>query len=99
MGNLKVRYFKYAENGDQYVGRRLCLLPILNVDLATSPPYHSTASDVAWIIDMIVTQFHAIRDVTEFLLLLQMCLASLLFHLEWITQMLGFNHVVRTTPA
>jgi hypothetical protein len=48
---------------------------------------------------MVVTQFHALRDVTEFGLLLCMCLASLLIHSDWITEMLGFNHVVRTTSA
>jgi hypothetical protein len=83
------RDFKYAENGDQYVGRCLFLLLILNVDLATSPPYYSTAASVAWINDMLVTQFQTLRDVTEFSLLLFMCLASLLFHSEWITQMLA----------
>jgi hypothetical protein len=46
-GDVKDIYFKYAENGDQYVGQCLCLLPIINVDLATSPPYYSTAVDVA----------------------------------------------------
>lgn len=99
MGNVKDRYFKYAENGDQYVGRCLSLLPILNVDLATSPPYYSTTAEIKWIDEMVVTQFHALKDVREFGLLLRMCLASLLFHSEWISTFLVFNHVVRTTSA
>jgi hypothetical protein len=99
MGNVKDRYFKYAENGDQYVGRCLCLLPILNVELASSPPIYSSSADEEWINEMVITQFFALRGVTEFGLLLRMCLASLLYHTDWIMQFLGVNHVVRNTSA
>jgi hypothetical protein len=99
MGNVKDRYFKYAENGDQYVGRCLSLLPILNVDLATSPPFYSSEADIDWVNDMVISQFHALREVSEFGLLLRMCLASLLYHSTWISEFLVFNHVVRTTSV
>jgi hypothetical protein len=38
MGNVKDRYFKYAGMGDQYVGRCLTLIPVLEHSLASSPP-------------------------------------------------------------
>jgi hypothetical protein len=99
MGNVKDRYFKYAESGDQYVGRCLSLLPILNIDLASSPPYFSSVAVVEWVNEMVVMQFHALREVTEFGLLLRMCLASLLHHSDWISSMLVSNHIVRTTSV
>jgi hypothetical protein len=60
MGNVKDSYFKYADNGDQYVGRCLSLLPVLNVDLAVSPPYFSDVADSEWIREMISVQFHGL---------------------------------------
>jgi hypothetical protein len=47
MGNVKDRYFKYMESGDQFVGQCLSLLPILTVDMAASPPFFDivTASE------------------------------------------------------
>jgi hypothetical protein len=96
MGNVKDRYFKYANNGDQYVGRCLCLLPILSVDLAISPPYFSETSDSEWVKEMILVQFFSLSRVAEYGLLLRMCLASLLYHSQWIADFLEFNSVVRT---
>jgi hypothetical protein len=39
MGNVKDRYFKYIEAGDQYCGRCLTVNPVLSVHLAASPPF------------------------------------------------------------
>jgi hypothetical protein len=97
MGNVKDRYFKYAESGDQYVGRCLALLPILHVDLAVSPPYFGDNSDNEWVSNMVSIQFHALKGICDFGLLLRMCLASMLHHYQWISDVFGFNHVVKTS--
>jgi hypothetical protein len=99
MGNVKDRYFKYADNGDQYVGRCLCLLPILHVDLAVSPPFFSESADLVWVKDMVGSQFLHLADVREFGLMLRMCLASLLYHGSWIEESLSFNHVVKNASV
>jgi hypothetical protein len=99
MGNIKDRYFKYAENGDQFVGRCLSLLPILNIDLAISPPYFDQPSDLKWIDEMVQVQFHVLKKIPEFGLLLRMCLASLIYHGRWIAANLGPNHVVRNAAV
>jgi hypothetical protein len=99
MGNVKDRYFKYAENGDQFVGRCLALLPLLNIDLAVSPPFFSDSTDFKWVEEMIGSQFNALRKVSEYGLLLRMCLASLLYHRDWIFEILGTNHVVRASSV
>jgi hypothetical protein len=96
MGNVKDRYFKYAENGDQYVGRCLCLLPVLHVDLAVSPPFFVDHADMDWIVGMVKLQFRAMHGMLEFGKMLRMCLSSMLYHHCWIQEFLGFNHVVKT---
>jgi hypothetical protein len=96
MGNVKDRYFKYADNGDQFVGRCLCLLPILNVELAVSPPYFDdVVADMEWVNDMVKAQFYHLFPIPDFGLLLRMCLASMVYHSRWIAEFLNFNHVVR----
>jgi hypothetical protein len=57
MGNIKDQYFKFAENGDQYVSCCLALLPILLVDLAVSPLYLGKNADINWINNMVASQF------------------------------------------
>jgi hypothetical protein len=99
MGNVKDRYFKYADNGDQYVGRCLSLLPILSVDLAVSPPYFAASSDSEIVKEMVSVQFHSLSRVPEYGLLLRMCLASLLYHSRWIAEFLSSNHVVKTSSV
>jgi hypothetical protein len=97
MGNVKDRYFKYAESGDQFVGRCLALLPILKIDLAVSPPYFNDCADNEWINSMVKLQFCCLKGIGEFGKMLRMCLASLLYHEEWLNMFLGFNHVVRVS--
>jgi hypothetical protein len=99
MGNVKDRYFKYADNGDQYVGRCLSLLPILHVDLAISPPFFADTANSIWVQDMVASQFVNLVTVSEFGLMLRMCLASLLFHAQWIEETLSFNHVVKNSSV
>jgi hypothetical protein len=99
MGNVKDRYFKYAENGDQYVGRCLALLPLMHVDFATSPPFFIDSTDYEWLASMVSVQFFAFKNLVPFGRLLRMCLASMLHHHSWITEHLSFNHVVKTSSV
>jgi hypothetical protein len=96
MGNVKDCYFKYAHNGDQFVGRCLCLLPILNVDLAVSPPFFTDSADWTWVDDMVKAQFNHLNSIGDYGLLLRMCLATMTYHRKWISDFLHFNHVVRS---
>jgi hypothetical protein len=99
MGNVKDRYFKYADNGDQFVGRCLCLLPILTVDLAVSPPYFTNAADMNWVNNMTKAQFYHLYLIPDFGLLLKMCLATMLHWHHLITDYLHFNHVVQDSSV
>ena len=104
MGNIKDRYFKYQEAGDQYVGRCLCLLPILSVDLASSPPFFDIAEadpdDIVWINGLVAAQFSQVIHISGFGLLLRMCFASHIYHRRWIVNNCALNHVIiESTPV
>ena len=98
MGNVKDRYFKYIEAGDQYVGRCLTLTPVLSVALAASPPFFVV--DVVdspvdcWIRDLCSFEFPLMSRIDGFGRLTRMCLASFLYHRRWIVEKLHPNHVV-----
>lgn len=103
MGNIKDRYFKYQEAGDQYVGRCLCLLPILQVNLASSPPYFDvdlSSVDMMWINGLVASQYSRVIHISGFGLLLRMCFASHSYHRRWIVNCLQVNHIViQATPV
>jgi hypothetical protein len=62
-----------------------------------SPSYFSEAADLDWVTDMVKTQFHCMKTIGDFALLLKMCLASMIFHQRWIVDKLVNSHVVRST--
>ena len=47
MGRVRDIYMRYVASGDQYVGRLLCLLPILSIKFGASPPFF-VAEHVVW---------------------------------------------------
>lgn len=81
------------------MGRCLALLPILNVELAVSPPFFTECADKKLVSELVAAQFHALRNLPEFGLMSKMCMASLLYHSRWIVDNLKSNHVVRTTSV
>ena len=97
MGNVKDRNFRFAETGDEYVGRCLALNPVLSVTLAASPPFFDEniedETDI-WLKQLVEYQFAYMNGVPHFGRLNRMCLASLLYHRVWIESNLAPNHVV-----
>jgi hypothetical protein len=47
-------------------------LPVLHVDITISPPYFDVSADMIWVSDMVEGQFHALRKISDFGLLLKM---------------------------
>jgi hypothetical protein len=97
MGNVKDRYFKYADMGDQYVGRCLTMTPIMQESLACSPPFFRSTDSAAeeWISSNCKSQFGALYDVVGFGRLIWMCLASMVYHRQWIESRCRGHHVIR----
>jgi hypothetical protein len=105
IGNVKERYFKYSEAGDQFVGRCLSLLNILSVEFSVSPPFFecSDENQNGFINNLILAQFPALSNSANSAnsakhgKLLRMMLASILFHRNWLldSDAFGHNHVVK----
>jgi hypothetical protein len=86
-----------VSSGDQFVGRALSLLPILQTEFGASPPHFVGIEQETWVEDLQVSQFPMIQLVAGFGRLLLMCLASVLFHRVWLMDTLDINHVFLIT--
>ncbi|KAL7566582.1 hypothetical protein ACA910_000646 [Epithemia clementina (nom. ined.)] len=94
MGNVKDIYMQYALAGDEFVGRCLCLLPLLQAEFDVSPPQFAD-----WVGDdvqekLVAAQFPMIHQISGFGKLCCMCVACIVFHLNYLIG-LPINHVVR----
>jgi hypothetical protein len=98
MGGVKDRYCQYKESGDQFVGRCLTLLPNLHVNFAISPPFFSNlnADLTRWVYNLMLAQFPVLGRIESLGTLCWMCLASLLYHREWIISYVPRNLVIIT---
>ena len=97
MGNVKERYFKYMEAGDQFVGRCLSLLPMLTEEMAPSPPFFDVPPDTpddVWVTDTVSKQFPVSSLIVGFGRLSRMCAASMLHHRNWVFANFNPNHCV-----
>ena len=95
IGGVKDRYWHYMESGDQFVGRCLALLPIMDVVFACSPPYFDVeigTDDDVWVNQRVYDQFPRLSHIVGFGRLCRMCVASLLYHREWLENNLNVNH-------
>jgi hypothetical protein len=101
MGNVKDRYFKYIEAGDQYCGRCLTCSPVLSAKLAASPPFFDfgDSNHDEYLNQTCCLQFGQLNEVFGFGKLLRMCVASLVYHREWFAVHLYNNHVLFRTST
>ena len=91
MGKVKDIYMRYVTSGDQFVGRCLCLSPILSTEFAASPPYFEN-DRLEWVDALRRRQFKMVALVNGMEKLTCMCLASIVYHYEWLVNILGRNH-------
>ena len=93
MGKVRDIYMRYVSSGDQFCGRSLALLPILDVSFAASPPYFTQAWE-EFGDNLRLQQFPMVGEFSNYRRLTLMCLASLFHHRSFI-QALPVNHVIR----
>jgi hypothetical protein len=91
MGKVKDIYMRYVTSGDEFVGRCLSLMPLLSTQFASSPPYFED-EQVEWVDTLRRRHFKRIALVDGMEKLTRMCLASILYHYEWLVNVLGRNH-------
>jgi hypothetical protein len=94
MGRVRDIYMRYVTTGDQFCGRCLALLPILRFEFGCSPPHFVDDADAERVEDLRKAQFPIIGEIPTFSRLTTMCLASLLYHRDYLHSSLDRNHVV-----
>ena len=91
IGSVVERYVHYDGAGDQYVGRVVAGLPLGSGDFATLPPHFQPGSDsvVAAAGRLVFPRLWAHQTLHG---VLSMCLASLVFHMDFLINTLPAKH-------
>ena len=89
-------YLRYLSSGDQFVGWCLSLLPLLQVEFASSPPHFVLAWE-EWGNNFRQHSFPTISPILHLKHLTLMCLSSIVYHRKFIVGTLEVNHVIRMT--
>jgi hypothetical protein len=94
MAGVQDTYLRYDAAGDQYVGRTVCGLPVCQASFATLPPFfeHPDAHITTAIAQMFPAFPADLHRVAEF------CLASLVYHNQWLRSNLPVDHPLFLTP-
>ena len=94
----KVRdiYIKYEAGGDQFCGRVLSMLPLLQPEFGASPTHFLPECPRIWITATVAATFPMIVAIESQLRLLELCLAQLVFHKAYVEQW-DENHIIRTS--
>jgi hypothetical protein len=89
MPNVQNTYIRFAEAGDEFVGRTVCGLPLSSVDFAILPPHFRIdhSDTVTRAVELCFPNRPAKYD-----LLLSICLASIVYHREFLRHNLPSNH-------
>ena len=96
LGGVQDRYFRYEAAGDQYLGRVVAGLPLNKSDFAVLPPHFIDKNDSLGnkYVKMMFPELSKEKHLRPMLL---MCLASLVFHSDYLVQNLKNNHPLLST--
>jgi hypothetical protein len=94
MGQVRDIYYHQMQAGDEFVGRCVTLLNMMNGDFAASPVFFDESMDQEWIKSMIGKVFPFFTEVHGMQRILQRCLASLIYHQDKVMAF-DLNHVAR----
>ncbi|OWY97053.1 hypothetical protein PHMEG_00032510 [Phytophthora megakarya] len=96
IGVVQDRYFRYEAAGDQYLGRVVAGLPVHNSDFAVLPPHFSDAADEA-LKSCIAVMFLVLASEINLRGILRLCLASLVYHAEYLMVTFPSEHPLLST--
>jgi hypothetical protein len=94
MGQIRDIYWHQMQAGDEFVGRCVSLLNMMNGDFAASPVFFDESMDEEWIKSTIGEVFPFFESAQGMQRILRMCLASLIHHREKVMAF-DVNHVAR----
>ncbi len=95
-GGVKDVYQKPLHAGDQYVGRTVTGLPRLQPEFAILPPFFVNNSNSEFISESIRCCYPGMPD--NLFQVLKFCLASVVYHSEFLKEVMPFDHPVFSTP-
>jgi hypothetical protein len=94
MPNVQDTYIRFAEAGDEFVGRTLSGLPLSSQDFALLPPHFVAQNEaVARALKLCFPTHPEKYDGV-----LAMCLASLVYHRDFLREILSEDHPARSSP-
>jgi hypothetical protein len=98
MGHILDVYIRFEAAGDQFVGRSVAGLPSMSPKFGILPPFFviSSPQDRIVVNDAVRLCFHGLPD--RLFRVAEQCLASCVYHSEWLLQQLPSNHLLFTTP-
>ncbi|KAG6941530.1 hypothetical protein JG688_00018620 [Phytophthora aleatoria] len=85
------RYFRYEAAGDQFLGRVVAGLPVNDSKFAALPPHFSKIHETI-VNSGVKNMFPRMDEDKTFGRILQLCLASLVYHAEYFLDKLPSNH-------
>ena len=94
-GSMQDKYIKYNENGDACIGRVVSGLPYDEAKFATLPP-DIVGAEMSIIHAGVQAQFGGQQQMIP--RVLEFCLASLIYHYDWIVTHLDPTHSIFQTP-
>ena len=94
MGQVHDIYYHQMQAGDEFTGRCVTLLNMMNGDFAASPVFFDESMDHEWVKSMVAEAFPFFADVHGMQRILQRCLAILIYHRD---KVMAFdaNHFAR----
>ncbi|KAE9052354.1 hypothetical protein PR001_g597 [Phytophthora rubi] len=96
LGGVQDRYFRYESAGDQFLGRVIAGLPLNKARFAALPPHFS--SPVSSTVEVDVARvFPGLVDADELRPILHLCLASLVYHGDYLLENLAPSHALLST--
>ncbi|RHZ20750.1 hypothetical protein DYB26_004174 [Aphanomyces astaci] len=96
LGDVLDRYNHYAPAGDQYAGRIVSGLPESSAAFGTLPP-HFGARDDPVVADAVRVVFPTLCNAACLSTVLRMCLASVVYHREWLVDTFPQHHTLFST--
>ncbi|KAJ8561846.1 hypothetical protein ON010_g7833 [Phytophthora cinnamomi] len=93
LGGVQGRYFRYEAAGGQYLGRVVAGLRHNSVEFAALPPHFTDPND-AFVQDCTLQMFPALKQEAHITPVLQLRLASIVTHAEFLRKTLQLQHAL-----
>jgi hypothetical protein len=96
LGGVQDRYIRFESTGDRYLGRVVAGLPLNGADFALLPP-HFIQNDDDVVCATVADMFPAFKSSSNLQDKLKLCLASLVYHSDYLRSTMPQSHPLLST--